>query len=109
VTGEKLSAYISDILDAVLGALTYANNLSYEDFLLDKLRQDGILLKLIVIGESAGKIVNRFPEFVAAHSDIPWINMRGMRNQVAHSYSDTNLATVWDTVINDLPVLFEAV
>jgi uncharacterized protein with HEPN domain len=109
VTGEKLSAYISDILDAVLGALTYANNLSYEDLLLDKLRQDGILLKLIVIGESAGKIVNRFPEFVAARSDIPWTNMRGMRNQVAHSYSDTNLATVWDTVINDLPVLFEAV
>jgi uncharacterized protein with HEPN domain len=105
VTDEKLLVYINDIMQALDGALKYAGKLTYDDFLSDELRQDGILLKLIVIGECAGKIINRFPEFVAANPDIPWVKMRGMRNQVAHSYSSINLAIVWDTVSTWMPQL----
>lgn len=46
-----------------------------------------------------------FPEFAAERADIPWIKMRGMRNQVAHGYSDINLELVWLTVQNSLPDL----
>jgi uncharacterized protein with HEPN domain len=31
--------------------------------------------------------------------------MRGLRNQVAHGYSDINLEMLWDTVQNSLPKL----
>jgi uncharacterized protein with HEPN domain len=33
--------------------------------------------------------------------------MRGMRNRVAHGYSDINFDLVWDTVKTELPALLE--
>jgi uncharacterized protein with HEPN domain len=43
------------------------------------------------------------PEFVAAHPELPWIEMRGMRNKMIHDYFDVNLNVVWSTVNEDLP------
>ncbi|HBJ70744.1 MAG TPA: hypothetical protein DDZ09_21355, partial [Alcaligenes faecalis] len=37
-------------------------------------------------------------EFAQAHGQVPWRNMRGMRNRIAHGYFDVNLDVVWDTV-----------
>lgn len=76
--------------------------LSYSEFLADKRTQQAIALNFIIIGECSGKIMDRYPEFVAKHPEIQWIKMRGMRNQVAHAYSDINLDVVWDTVQTSL-------
>lgn len=62
-------------------------------------------MNFIIIGECAAKIMKEFPDFAAKRVDIAWIKMRGMRNQVAHGYSDINLELVWDTVNNSLPEL----
>jgi uncharacterized protein with HEPN domain len=45
------------------------------------------------------------PDFANAHSQIPWRNMRGMRNRIAHGYFDIDLEVVWDTVQTALPPL----
>ena len=37
--------------------------------------------------------------------EVPWGDMIGMRNRLIHEYFDIDLATVWDTVHNDLPKL----
>jgi uncharacterized protein with HEPN domain len=42
--------------------------------------------------------MDRFPNFVDAHPQLPWRNMRGMRNRMAHGYFDVNWSVVWDTV-----------
>ena len=39
------------------------------------------------------------------HPDIPWREMRGLRNRIAHGYFDVDLGIVWDTVRKDLPDL----
>jgi uncharacterized protein with HEPN domain len=36
---------------------------------------------------------------------LPWRNIRGMRNRIAHGYFDINLDVVWDTVQTALPGL----
>lgn len=46
-----------------------------------------------------------YPDFANAHSQIPWRNMRGMRNRIAHGYFDIDLDVVWDTVQTALPPL----
>lgn len=38
---------------------------------------------------------------------IPWDQIRGMRNAVAHAYFKLDLPTVWDTIEHDLPALGE--
>jgi uncharacterized protein with HEPN domain len=50
---------------------------------------------------------NRFPEFPDQHAEIPWRNIRGMRNRIAHGYFDINLEVVWDTVQMALPQLIQ--
>jgi len=46
-------------------------------------------------------------ELQAAHAEIPWREMIGMRNVVVHDYADVDLALVWKTVREDLPGLVE--
>lgn len=41
------------------------------------------------------------------YPDIPWDQIRGMRNAVAHAYFKLDLPTVWDTIEHDLPALRE--
>lgn len=62
-------------------------------------------MSLIIIGEAASKIMDGYPEFVQAHPEVPWRNMRGMRNRIAHGYFEINLDIVWDTVRIALPEL----
>jgi hypothetical protein len=36
-----------------------------------------------LFGEAAARIANEHREFAAAHPEIPWAQMRGMRNRMA--------------------------
>ncbi|MGO9737329.1 MAG: DUF86 domain-containing protein [Desulfomonilaceae bacterium] len=59
---------------------------------------------LAIIGEAASHI----PDAVCAdHSDIPWTDMRSMRNFVVHEYFGISDAILWDTVTRNLPSLHE--
>jgi uncharacterized protein with HEPN domain len=71
--------------------------------------QDAIVRTLTVIGEAAVRIQKAAPEFVAAHPELPWSPMRGIRNKVVHDYFDVAWDVVWDTVKQDLPPLLEQV
>ncbi len=99
-------AYLLDILIAARKALDFIKGLSYEDFLDSELHQNAIFRPLEIIGEAARMISD---EVKAAHPDIPWWEMVGMRNRLIHEYFDINLATVWDTVQNDLPQLIQRI
>ncbi len=64
-----------------------------------------MIMSLVIIGEAAAKIIDRYPDFVARNSETPWRSMRGMRNRIAHGYFEINLEIVWDTVQTALPEL----
>ena len=49
--------------------------------------------------------MEKAPAFVARHADIPWINMKGMRNRIAHGYFELDLKVVWETVQTAVPAL----
>ncbi len=64
-------------------------------------------MDLIIIGEAATKVMDCYPEFADAHSEIPWHKMRGMRNRITHGYFDIDLDLVWDTLQSALPNLIQ--
>jgi uncharacterized protein with HEPN domain len=41
----------------------------------------------------------------AAHPEIPWSEVIGMRHRLVHGYFEVDLMKVWDTVHRDLPAL----
>lgn len=90
------------IIEAVEKIQGYVNGMSLEEFLEDPKTSDATLRNLEIIGEAARLV----PEYVTSrHQQVPWADMRAMRNIVAHEYDRVNLSTVWDTVHNDLPPL----
>jgi uncharacterized protein with HEPN domain len=104
-SGLRLADYLAHMLEAVELARGYVTGISKDDFLKDRRTQQAVVLNLITIGEAASRIVNEHKVFAAAHPEIPWAQMRGMRNRMAHGYFDIDLSIVWDTVQSSLPEL----
>jgi uncharacterized protein with HEPN domain len=59
---------------------------------------------LEIIGEAAGRIS---PEVQKEFPGIPFREIRGMRNIIAHDYGEVDLERVWETVSHDIPNLLK--
>jgi uncharacterized protein with HEPN domain len=108
MSAQSAGDLIGHMHDAATQACLYVESLADEDFLADKRTQQAVILNLIVLGEAATKLMDRYPAIVEANPDIPGKSMRGMRNRIAHGYYDIDLAVVWETVSTALPKLIEA-
>jgi len=100
-----LSTHLKNMLTAVSDAQSHVEGLDKDTFLANRLVQQAVSLNLIVIGELAGQIYKDYPEFTATHADVPWQDIRNMRNRLAHGYFAIDFEVVWDTVQNSVPTL----
>ena len=103
----RLPDYLDHIQQAADDACDFVEGLTKDDFLEDKRTQQAVIMSLIIIGEAVTKVMDGYAQFAQAHSQVPWRNMRGMRNRIAHGYFDINLDVVWDTVQVALPELLK--
>lgn len=56
-----------------------------------------------------GELTNRISEETKSDSKhIPWQAIRGMRNLHAHDYENVDLEMVWNTLLEDIPMLRES-
>jgi uncharacterized protein with HEPN domain len=95
---------VQDILEAVAGARQYVEGMSFDNFLKDPRTIDAVVRKLTIIGEAAVNV----PDTICGRSpDVPWIDMRAMRNFVVHEYFGVSERILWDTVQDDLPGIIE--
>lgn len=62
------------------------------------------------IGEAFKRIDARTrQQLLVFRPEIPWKQVIGMRDHIAHGYFDINSELVWDVIKNDLTPLLEAV
>lgn len=71
-------------------------------FLKDADYQDAIKMNIFQIGETVNNLSEDCKE---VGGDIPWHQIYGMRNIIAHGYEKVNDERIWDTVKSDIPVL----
>ena len=91
-----------DILNSTERITEYTEKHSYETFLKNNLVMDGVMMHLIIIGES----INRLSEdFKDKHPDVDWFKIRGLRNRVAHDYKNINYDIAWNVIQNNIPFL----
>lgn len=93
---------IQDILEMITEIESFTNGITFEDFRGDTKTVKAVLYNLTIIGEAARNIP---PEVEVRYPEIPWIDMRGMRNVVIHEYFRVNWETIWQTLPDDLPPL----
>lgn len=104
----QLIDYLEHIETAAAEACKFTEGMTEADFLADRRTQQAVIMSLIIIGEATTRMMDRHRFFVDGHPLIPWFDMRGMRNRMAHGYFDVNLSTIWRTVQVDLPALLSA-
>ncbi len=104
---NRLPDYIDHIQQAAADVCSFVEGLAKDDFLTDKRTQQAVIMSLIIIGEAATKVMEGYAAFTEAHPEVPWRNMRGMRNRMAHGYFDIDLNVVWETAQEWLPELLK--
>jgi len=98
--------YIKHIRDAILTIESFTDGFTYEEFLEDKLTQNGVVRELEIIGEATKNLSSDFRE---KRKDIPWKDIAGMRDKLIHGYMMVDLDTIWKVVRDDLPKLKEQI
>ena len=98
--------YFEDILEYANSALSFIENISYEEFISDKKSVFATIRALEVIGESSNRIANEIKE---QYPYLPWIEMRGLRNRIIHNYDDIDYAIVWNVLKNEIPQLINQI
>jgi len=93
---------ISDIIEAIENALEYSAGMTFEQFVADRKTIDAVVRNFIVIGEAASHLSD---DFIEKHPDLPWREMRDMRNIVVHEYFGVDNLIVWETLQKNLPPL----
>lgn len=74
--------------------------------LSDGLIFDAVRVRMIEIGEAVKRLSS---DLLATEPTIPWAEVAGMRDRLAHRYFDTSHAILQATVDHDLPDLDQAV
>lgn len=97
--------YLLHMLEAVDRILQYTASLSEEEFFASQLMQDAVVRNIEIIGEAAKNLLDAGPDFAARYSSIPFAQIYGMRNRVAHGYFAVSTAMIWDSVQVDIPEL----
>ena len=98
--------YLLDILIAAKDVRDLTSGLSWNEFKTSLLHQLAISKALELIGEAASKMSS---ETRAAHPEIPWDEIVGMRNRLVHDYLRVDLLKVWDTIQNDITPLTDSI
>jgi uncharacterized protein with HEPN domain len=96
---------VNDLVAAAERALGYVEGRSFEQFSVDRRTVDAVSYAIVVIGEAAKAIPERV---TSATPEIPWADIRGMRNRVTHEYFGIDVTVLWQTVREDLPALLES-
>ena len=103
---ERIKEYLEHISEAIDRAIGYLqDNADFASFQEDHRNQDAVVRNIEIIGEAASRIQKSGPEFTVQHPEVPWTQMRAMRNLVIHEYFSLDLKIIWSTIKNDLPSL----
>jgi uncharacterized protein with HEPN domain len=100
------SVRLRHILDAATEATRFVEGRDRSDLDSNDMLSLALVRLLEIIGEAAHGVSS---ELRAAHTEINWAGMTGMRNRLIHGYFDVNLDIVWQTITVDLPPLIHGI
>jgi uncharacterized protein with HEPN domain len=93
---------VADILDAIAAIQQHTAGMDFESFAADRKTVDAVIHNITIIGEAARCIQSGVSDITP---QVPWKEMREMRNVLVHVYFGVNKRIIWDTIQIDLPPL----
>lgn len=99
------SAYLFEMLESARAVSGYVAGFSFEQFWDDYKTRDAVAMRLITVGEAAGKVDE---PIVAALPTIPFPKIRATRNRIVHDYGTVDFNVVWKITQEEIPSLVAA-
>ncbi|MEO1403111.1 MAG: DUF86 domain-containing protein [Cyanobacteria bacterium J06635_1] len=90
------------MLDAAQKVLTFTQGRSRQDLDTDEMLALAVVRLIEILGEAAKNVS---PEIQEATPEIPWRQIAGTRDRLAHAYFDVNLDIIWEIVTASLQPL----
>lgn len=95
---------LEHILAAIDRVARYTSGKTYDDLVADDMMYYAVVKNIEIIGEAANMLTS---DFQNVHPEVPWKNVKGMRNYIVHEYFQIDDLVVWDVVTNSLVELRE--
>lgn len=94
---------LKKMIERIQRVISYCDGCSYDAFEADTMLQEACVFNILQIGELSKHGLS--DSLIQEHSELPWRQINGLRNRVVHGYEGVLLNIVWDTIINDFPML----
>ncbi|MFF4988902.1 DUF86 domain-containing protein [Streptosporangium saharense] len=94
--------YLIDIVKAARSIAHFLKDVEEERWLRDEQLQSAVQWKIMNIGEAACGISEATR---ARRPEIPWRQIRGLRNILAHAYFSVDLGAIWKTSKDEVPIM----
>lgn len=101
----RVPDYFEHLLQACDRILQYTSEITHDRFMADSMIQDAVLRNIEILGEATRNLFECLPNLQSIYPDIPWIDIYGMRNRIAHGYFLINLELVWTVAVVNIPEL----
>lgn len=89
-------------MTAARAARSYIEGVAWTDLLNDREKRNALAFEITIISEASRRLSDTFR---AAHGEVPWVDIIGMRNRLVHEYDEIDVEEVWMVVVRDLPEL----
>lgn len=99
---DRDAAYLWDMIQAAKEVEEMLENHDLASFLADRVLLRALERGVEIIGEAARRVSSSFMD---AHPEIPWRQIIGQRNILAHEYGQIDYELLYNTATNDLPAL----
>jgi len=100
-------AYLWDAREAAAAILEFVAGKTFEDYTNDRLLRSAVERQFEIIGEALNQLCKIEPQWADRIPDVPQII--AFRNVLIHGYASVNDLTVWRTIDESLPTLYETV
>ena len=102
---DRDAAHLWDMLQAARDAAGIVSGISRESFVGDRVRMLALERSLELVGEAARRVSDALRK---KHQGIPWKEMIGLRNILAHDYGRIVHDKLYATAVREIPRLISA-
>ena len=101
---ENDLSFLIDIVDCIMDINEFTKGIGFYEFEKDKMRRLGVERQLEIIGQAANKISKDTQNIL---KNVPWPNIIGLRNKLAHDYGEILAERIWIISKNSIQELLK--
>lgn len=93
---------LQDMIEAANNVAEFVAGVSFDQFVNNKMLFFAVMKNVEIIGEAAYMLTKEFQE---SHPQVRWAVIVKMRHVIVHGYAKVSPEILWDTAVNDVPIL----